>query len=839
MTKDSSAKRKTGKRKPEKLSFTQDFIPIKNLEHGIIETTDGRYIKILEIEPINFMLRSEEEQYEIICSFASWLKISPVHLQFKSITRKADSDKHIAMLRKEMETEESEQCKKLSEGYIRLIKDVGSREALTRRFFLIFRYEELRRNENSDYGQICSTLLTAEQNARAYFMQCGNNILQPKDPDEATAEILYMFFNRRSCVEEPFHSRVDRIVLDTMAAKNKVIGIDPIPHVRMAHFIAPRGIDLTHRNYIIMDGLYYSFLYIKGNGYPNKVRAGWMSSLINAGEGIDVDVFLRRENRSKTIDKVAQRIRLNRTKLKSMQDTSTDYEELAGSIQAGYFIKQGIANYNEDLFYMSVFVTVSARTYEELMWRKQQMTDMLKSMDMYVSDCSFQQEDALRTVMPFLQISPKLEKKSKRNVLTSGAASTYMFTSFEMSDDTGVLLGINRHNNSLCIVDLFDTKKNKNANLNLLGTSGAGKTFTMQLLALRMRMRGIQCYIIAPIKGHEFRRACNRIGGQFIKIAPGSPHCINIMEIRHTISPEMELIDELDYSEMDSLLAQKIQQLMIFFSLLIPDMTNEEEQMLDEALIRTYGKFGITHDNDSVYADRNAVPPKMKVMPILGDLHEELQKKEMTKRIAVIVSRFVTGSAQSFNQQTNVDLSNKYIVLDLSELKGKLLPVGMMIALDYVWDKIKSDRTKKKAIMIDEIWQLIGAGSNRMAAEFCLEIFKVIRGFGGAAISATQDLSDFFGLEDGRYGRAIINNSKNKIILNLEPDEAEFVRDTLKLTKTEIRSITRFERGEALICSNNSKVPVIIKASKEEQEMITTDRADLEAILKERQQEAD
>ena len=624
-----------------------------------------------------------------------------------------------------------------------------------------------------------------------------------------------------------------------MAAKNKVIGIDPVPHIRMAHFIAPRGIDLTHRNFIIMDGLYYSFLYIKENGYPNKVRAGWMSSLINAGEGIDVDVFLRRENRSKTIDKVAQRIRLNRTKLKSMQDTSTDYEELAGSIQAGYFIKQGIANYNEDLFYMSVFVTVSARTYEELMWRKQQMTDMLKSMDMYVSDCNFQQEDALRTVMPFLQMSPKLEKKSKRNVLTSGAASTYMFTSFEMSDDTGVLLGINRHNNSLCIVDLFDTKKNKNANLNLLGTSGAGKTFTMQLLALRMRMRGIQCYIIAPIKGHEFRRACNRIGGQFIKIAPGSPHCINIMEIRHTISPEMELIDELDYSEMDSLLAQKIQQLMIFFSLLIPDMTNEEEQMLDEALIRTYGKFGITHDNDSVYADRNAVPPKMKTMPILGDLHEELQKNEMTKRIAVIVSRFVTGSAQSFNQQTNVDLSNKYIVLDLSELKGKLLPVGMMIALDYVWDKIKSDRTKKKAIMIDEIWQLIGAGSNRMAAEFCLEIFKVIRGFGGAAISATQDLSDFFGLEDGRYGRAIINNSKNKIILNLEPDEAEFVRDTLKLTKTEIRSITRFERGEALICSNNSKVPVIIKASKEEQEMITTDRAELEAILKERQQEAD
>lgn len=824
-------------RKSEKLEFVQDYLPIKDLKNGIIETADGRYIKILEVDPINFTLRSDEEQFNIISSFASWLKISPMRLQFKSITRKADSDRHIAMVRKELEQEGNPQCREMGEDYIKLIKDVGSREALTRRFFLIFQYEAVGRNENGDYAKIYGMLQTAEQNARAYFSQCGNSIVQPKDPDEATAEILYMFFNRRSCVDEPFASRVDRVVIDTMAARKKVIGVDPVPHIRMAHFLAPRGIDLTHRNYIIIDGLYYSFLYIRANGFPNRVRAGWMSSLINAGEGIDVDVHLRRENRSKTIDKVAQRIRLNRTKLKGMQDTSTDYEELANSIQAGYFIKSGIANYNEDLFYMSVFVTVSAKSYEELMWRKQQMTDLLKSMDMYVSDCSFQQEAALQSVMPFLKIHPQLEKKAQRNVLTSGAASTYMFTSFEMSDDTGVLLGVNRHNNSLCVVDLFNTKMHKNANLNLLGTSGAGKTFTMQLLALRMRMRGIQCFILAPIKGHEFRRACNKIGGEFIKIAAGSPHCINVMEIRHTISPEMELIDEVDYAEMDSMLARKIQQLMTFFGLLVPDMSNEEEQMLDEALIKTYADFGITHDNASVYEDMEASPPKMKKMPILGDLHKHLQENPMTARLAAIVSRFVTGSAQSFNQETNVNLDNKYIVLDLSELKGKLLPVGMFIALDYVWDRIKSDRTKRKAIFIDEIWQLIGANSNRMAAEFCLEIFKVIRGFGGAAVSATQDLSDFFSLEDGRYGRAIINNSKNKIILNLEPDEAEHVQETLKLTRTEVRAITQFERGEALISSNNNKVPVVIKASQIEKEMITTDRAELEAILRERQKE--
>ena len=827
---------KSRKRRSKTSEFVQDFLPVREIRNGIIETTDDRYVKIIEILPINFLLRSSEEQYNIISSFASWLKISPMRLQFKSVSRKADSDKHVAMVREELSRENDPQCRQLGEEYLRLIKDVGNKEALSRRFFLIFQYEPPagKRNSGESYADIYSMIQTAVQNAKTYFMQCGNAIVQPEDEDVFTAEVLYMFFNRSSCCNEPFQSRVERVVVDTMQAKGKIIGLDAVPHIRPANFIAPRGIDFSHYNFVVMDGMYYSVMYIRRNGFPHSVRGGWMSSLINAGEGIDVDVFLRRENRGKTLDKVAQRIRLNRTKLRGMQDTSTDYEELTGSIQSGYYIKSGIANNNEDLFYMSVLITISARTYEELLWRRGQMTDLLKSMDMYVNDCNFQHEDALRSVMPFLCIDPNIEKKAQRNILTSGAASTYMFTSFEMSDDSGVLLGMNRHNNSLCIVDLFNTKVNKNANVTLLGTSGAGKTFTMQLLALRMRVRGIQCYILAPLKGHEFKRACNAVGGAYIKISPGSSSCINVMEIRKTLSPEMELIDEIDYNSEDSLLARKIQQLLIFFSLLIPDMSNEEEQMLDEALVKTYRQFGITHDNDSLYADR--MHTRYKKMPILGDLHKLLEENPLTKRLAIIVSRFVTGSAQSFNQQTNVNLDNKYVVIDISELKGKLLPVGMFIGLDYIWDQVKSDRTQRKAIYIDEIWQLIGASSNRQAGEFCQEIFKIARGYGAAAIAASQDLSDFFSLEDGKYGRAIINNSKTKIILNLEPDEAEYVRDTLKLTRAEIRSITQFERGEALISSNNNKVPVLVRASKAEQQLITTDRSELAAILKERQQ---
>ena len=821
----------------KKVKYIQDFIPVKNIKSGVIKLTDGRYIKILEIEPINFMLRSAEEQLGIIYSFAGWLKISPIRMQFKSITRKADTDRHIRTLREEIEREQDSHCRQLGEGYIDLIKDVGSREALTRRFFLIFQYEA--RNTFDEERKIYSAMQTVEQNARAYLSLCGNEVIQSADPDEAAAEMLYAFFNRHSCAEEPFAARVEKVVIDTMVAKGLTLGVDRIPEIPVSNLISPRGIDFTHAGYFIMDGRYFTVMHIRGDGYPGRVRAGWISSIVNAGEGIDVDIYLRREDRGKTIDKVAQKIRLNRTKLKEKQDTSTDYEQLTNSIQAGYYIKQAIANNNEDLFYMSVLITVSAKTYNELIWRKQQIIDMLKSMDIYLSECKFRQESALRSIMPFLDIDSTIEKRAKRNVLTSGAASAYTFTSYEMSDDSGVLLGVNQHNSSLCIIDLFNTKKNKNANLNLIGTSGAGKTFTLQLLALRMRIRNIQCFIIAPIKGHEFRRACNHIGGSYISLAPGSPHCINIMEIRHTISPEMQLIDEVDYSECESLLARKIQQLMVFFSLLMPDMTYEEEQLLDEALIKTYADFGITHENASIYEDESAQPPKLKKMPVLGDLLERLKENHATYRIGVVLKRFVSGSAQSFNRQTNVDLSNKYIVLDLSELTGKLLPVGMMIALDYVWDNIKSDRTKKKAVFIDEIWKLVGASSNAMAAEFCLNIFKTIRGYGGAAIAATQDLSDFFGLDDGKYGRAILNSSQGKIILSLEQDEAKYVQDVLKLTKTEIRAITRFDRGEALVCVNNNKVPVVIKASEEEKELITTDRKELETLLEMRKKRAE
>lgn len=474
---------------------------------------------------------------------------------------------------------------------------------------------------------------------------------------------------------------------------------------------------------------------------------------------------------------------------------------------------------------MNIFITITAANKTELEWRVNEMKKLLVSQDITLKPCSFYQEQAFNTCMPLMSIDKKLNNKTKRNVLTTGLASCYPFTSFEICDDNGILLGVNKHNNSLVIVDIFNSKIYKNANISILGTSGAGKTFTMQLMALRMRRKNIQVFILAPLKGHEFHRACKNIGGEFIQISPASYNCINVMEIRPVDETNRAIIDgETIYK---SRLADKIQRLHIFFSLLIPDMSYEEKQLLDEAMVITYERKGITHQNETLVGPDG----KYVKMPILGDLYEVLLEKPETKRLANILNRLVNGSAKSFNQQTNVNLDNKYTVLDISELSGDLLTVGMFVGLDYMWDKAKEDVTKEKAIFMDELWQLIGASSNKLAANFVFEIFKIIRGYGGSAICATQDLNDFFSLEDGKYGKGIINNAKTKIILNLEEDEAARVQDVLKLSETELMNITHFQRGNGLISTNNNNVTVEFRASDLEKELITTDRAELQAIV--------
>ena len=818
--------------KPACLNPVADYLPIEKVENGIIYTKDHRFVKVVEVVPINFMLRSAREQRNIIYSFVSYLKISPVKLQIKVLTRRADINRHLDTVRREMAHEENEQCRLMQEDYLNFVQQVGSREAVTRRFFLIFEYEpwaNTRRSEQED--EAIQSLQSAVHTASNYLRQCGNEVIVPENEDEFTVDVLYNLLCRNESAVKPLSVRAQEVVAQYMEHGRE----SEIDHIPAAEFAAPRSIDFSHGRYICMDGLYYAYLLIPSDGYKTQVPAGWLSLIVNAGDGIDMDMFLARQPKERIIQRVGQQLRINRSKIKDASDTNTDFDDIDGAIRSGYFLKEGLAN-NEDFYYLNLLITVTAPSVEDLEWKVSEMKKLLLSQDMNVSACHFREEQAFLSALPLVSMEKGLYERGKRNLLTGGAASCYPFTSFEMCDDNGILLGVNKYNSSLIIVDIFNSAIYKNANMAILGTSGAGKTFTLQLMGLRMRRKNIPVFIIAPLKGHEFHRACANVGGEFIQISPASPHCINVMEIRKVDRSVNEMLDGpgIQLSE----LAAKIQQLHIFFSLLIPDMSHEERQLLDEALIRTYSAKGITHDNASLEDPAN--PGHYREMPVLGDLYEILKAAPETTRMAHILNRLVNGSASTFNKQTNVRLDNKYTVLDISSLTGDLLTVGMFVVLDFVWDRAKADRTEEKAIFIDECWQLLsgaGATGTRLAGDFVLEIFKTIRGYGGSAVCASQDLNDFFNLDEGRFGKGIINNSKTKIILNLEDDEAERVQETLHLSDAETMEVTHFERGNGLISTNNNNIMVEFKASPLEKDLITTDRRELREILERKRRE--
>ena len=816
-------------------------MPIDRIENGIIYTKDRRFVKIIEIEPINFLLRSAWEQKGIIYSFISYLKVGPIKIQFKVLTKRADINRHLKTVETELEQETDEGCRMLQEDYLKLVKQIGSKEAITRRFFIIFEYEPWAgARRGNEEAEAISALQTATRTAENYLHQCGNKVISPDNEDEFAVEVLYNLLCRSQSVVVPIAERAQAVVAKYVAAGKDV---DRIP---VSEFFAPDSIDFTHGRYIQIDGVYYSYLLIPSAGYKSQVPAGWLSLIVNAGEGIDMDMFLTRQPKERIIQKLGQQLRINRSKIKETSDTNTDFDNLDDAIRSGYFLKDGLSN-NEDFYYLNLLLTITASSVEELEWRQAEMKKLLLSQDMDVVTCSFREEQAFLSALPLAVLEKKLYERSKRNVLTLGAASCYPFTSYELCDDNGILFGTNKFNNSLVIIDIFNSQIYKNSNMAILGTSGAGKTFTLQLLALRMRRKGIQVFILAPLKGHEMHRACTNIGGEFIQISPASKNCINVMEIRRVDKSVDDLLDgpSIERSE----LAAKIQKLHIFFALLIPDMSHEEKQLLDEALIKTYALKGITHDNSSLEDPENyADPGCYREMPVLGDLYEVLKQSAETKRLANILNRMVNGSASTFNQQTNVSLENKYTALDISELSGDLLTVGMFIVLDFIWDKAKENRTQEKAIFIDECWQLIGgaggingAGTtgSHLAAEYVLELFKTIRGYGGSAICATQDLNDFFSLDEGRFGKGIINNSKTKIVLNLEDEEAQRVQSVMHLSEAEVMEITHFERGSGLINTNNNNVTVEFRCSQLEKDLITTDRRELQELIRRAQQKED
>lgn len=813
--------------------FIQDMIPVDRIEDGIIITNDNRYIKILEILPTNMESLHGQDVDQIGLGFEEWWRIAPKNTQIKVITQKKTSFDVIENLITMMKSETNAKAKEMCNNYINYIEQMSQASGLTRRSFLIFEYEK-DGVVNNEYYDILLKLDMYEQQARSIFGKIGNRITNPVDPEQASEyleTILYELFNRKTAITKPYQTRKKEVYeLTAKAYRTDPIFVESMVHP--TYLIGPMGINTSSSNHIIVDGMYFSYIGISSEGYPDSAYLGWVSNIINAGEGYDVDIFIQTGDVDKTLDKIQQKLTMNEINLKEASGASKNSDSIVEVIKAGYFIKNQIMHAHESVYYTSTIITISAETQQELDARKTAMRNLLKRVNYKYSEFTHQMEDCYLSTMPFNAIDRSIFEKNKRNMLTQSVTSLYPFNSFELADKTGVAIGISTDNGSIVYLNLFNNELLNNANMFVVGAAGSGKTFFINLMALRMRLLQIQSVIISPYKGFEFQRACTAMGGSFIKIAIGSEHCINVMDI---VVVESEFTNYEEASTTSNAIAEKIEHVITFINLIHPNLSHRDRTALDRVIRATYAKKDIfLEDPKSIYI--NGSDGEKKPMPILGDLYETIENNPQEKLDGILDSleRYVNGALKNFNQQTNVDLENKYIVIDVSELNDELMTIGMFIATTFANQVINADRTKAKAIIFDEAWRVLNSETDKSGevGKFVETIARTIRGLGGSAIFATQDIKDL--LKNDR-ARSILTQSESKLILKMQNFEADAAQEILNLNDEEKRRIVKAEKGEGILCVGNSRIGIQITGSEKERKLITTSRMELEKIAKERQ----
>ena len=591
--------------------------------------------------------------------------------------------------------------------------------------------------------------------------------------------------------------------------------------------LSPTAIDTKSRDYIVVDGVFHAYLYITGYGYSTTVGSCWLAPLVEAGEGVNVSFSFTRQNREKILSKIAQTTMLNRSRMRDVGDTRQDYEELDSAITSGLYLKDVMNRQGEDFYYMHTLIEVVADDPDTLEQRVTAVEKLCVSVDMIARRCDYANEQGFLSTLPLVTLDADIERKSRRNALTTGVAAAFPFVSYEHSDRNGLFLGLNLYNKSPVFLDPYDDYKYTNGNWWIGGNSGAGKSVTLQCLAGRLREQGKRVVCVIPKKGHEFRPNCEQLGGLYLRLSPSSRDCPNIMAIRRKTLDAYAGIQELAARD-DSVLADKISRLIIWYSLQKKDLTEEDKNYLDASLVECYDRYGITFDNASVVDENGA----FKEMPIIPDWYNVLLEKAETKHLAVVLTRYVTGSAAAMGRRNHISIDNKYIVLDTSGMPDDLILPGIYWAIDVANDIIMNAGGELSALIADELWSLVGAGSNPLAAAYVQEMVKTIRGLGGIAITSTQGMQDLFSLEGGKYGKGILDSSRIKFVMQMEEQEARLIQQILNLSEEEVRQITRFRRGEGLLCIGYNHVPVAFHVTKKEYDAITTSPTDRQARKK-------
>ena len=578
-------------------------------------------------------------------------------------------------------------------------------------------------------------------------------------------------------------------------------------------FLAPSYINNSNPKYFEIDNVFYSSLLIIN--YDREQTDLILKAIIDTNIDINVSIFYEKQDTYKTIKDLTYHIGNVGAELKEANQNRQDIDIAAFTYNDAKYIRKEMQINNEELYYLYIYINTFSDNLKDLEYLLNKIEGILQSKGMQTRRAFFRQEQAYSACLPLMKNEEIIKEVSKRNVLTNGIISTYPFISSSIFDENGIFIGKNIYNNSMVFIDRYNTEKYKNANMCIFGTSGAGKSFYTKLLILRYRLMGYEQYVIDPER--EYNNLCKNLDGTLLKIGPSSNTYINILDIREESIEDNE----------QGYLANKISKLIGFFNLIFGELNEEEKAILEEKLIELYKTKGITFEDKSLYKEekeRITIKPIFKNtydMPILEDLYNLLKKDTKTQIFAIKLIPFIKGSLNFFNKHTNVKLNNKLIIADVYELGEDNLKYGMYLFTDLFWDKIKKDRKIKKAIYLDEIWRLIGVTSNKEVASFIYKIFKTIRKYGGSSVAITQDISDLFSLNEGTYGKSILNNSSIKTFFSLEEENIKILEKYTNLSEKEKIEIKSLKRGECLMFVGDEHILTKIESADFEKEIVT------------------
>lgn len=562
--------------------------------------------------------------------------------------------------------------------------------------------------------------------------------------------------------------------------------------------IAPSSIEI-HSSYFRLGTKYGRTIYVYG--YPRSIYTGWLSSLINIDEVLDVSMFIYPvetqvvlNNLRKKVTQLEASISINSEKGKTrdpgIEAAINDAEELRDQLQVGA----------ERFFRFGLYVTLYADSLDELGFVQHKIETLFGQQMVFSKVASSQQEQGLNSTIP--QMSDQLQ--IRRNMNTGAISTSFPFTSADLTQENGVLYGINMHNNGLVIFDRFSLE---NANMVVFAKSGAGKSFTVKLEALRSMMTGSEVVIIDP--ENEYQKLSDAVGGSYIRLSLNSDVRINPFDLPRVI----------DTDEADNALRANLVTLHGLFRLMMGGaqtsttvantsaLTPSEEADLDQALIDTYARAGITSDP----LTHNSPPPTV------NELYDTLLHMGGSgPQLAQRLRKYTTGTfAGLFSQQSNIDINNPMVVFNIRDLEDELRPVAMYIVLSHIWNIVRTNQ-KKRMLIVDEAWQLMKFDDS---ANFLFSLAKRARKYYLGLTTITQDVEDFMG---SKMGRAIVANSSMQLLLKQSSSAVDVLSDVFKLTEEEKKRLANFPVGQGLFFAGQSHVHVQIEASPTEKELITT-----------------